>query len=725
MTELAFSVAEKVIERLASLSCEVISLRWGIASDLKNLKLTMSTLKAVLLDAEEKQAKNRHLSVWLGELKDVFYDAMDVLDAVECENQRREVMKKHGTTVQQVHDFVSSFNPFGFNYQMSHKIREIRESVEKIGAVRSQFHLEERFDDKRIVHREGGMSHSFVPPSYVIGRGDDKEKLIDFLLQPGDDDVNVSVIPIVGIGGMGKTVLAQSVYNDERAVINFDSRTWVCMSKDFNVLNLAKEMLINPASRSINDLSMDQVQVSVRDSLKGKIFLLVLDDVWNDDRSKWIDLKNLLMEGAKGSKIVVTTRDHKVASMMSTGLIYDIEVLPEDDCLSLLLRWAFSGGEEKKYPKLVEIGKEIVKKCKGVPLAVKTLGSLLYSKSEERDWIFIRDSEIWKLEQKDDDILHSLRLSYDQLPSYLKPCFAYCSLYPKGHIYESIELTQSWMANGLLQMSKGSNQEFEDIGLQYVKELFSRSLIEELFDVGHCFIFKMHDLVHDLSLYVAQSDHCLIEKDNGRNNYEKIRHLSILDETLGVDGATTLLDKFSNGVRTIIIPKQDEFPLYIYEDFVEICISRFKYLRLLDLVFSCFEVLPSSISALKHLRYLSFGGNKEIKKLPNSICDLQNLETLVLTLCEKLEELPRDIRKMINIRVLLVSTKQKYLPNNGIECLRSLRALGFMKCPKLESLPEGIQQLINLRILGFSDCESLISLPRGCKWENVSHASSA
>ena len=114
MTELAFSVAEKVIERLASLSCEVISLRWGIASDLKNLKLTMSTLKAVLLDAEEKQAKNRHLSVWLGELKEVFYDAMDLLDAVECENQRREVMKKHGTTVQQVHNFVSSFNPFGF-----------------------------------------------------------------------------------------------------------------------------------------------------------------------------------------------------------------------------------------------------------------------------------------------------------------------------------------------------------------------------------------------------------------------------------------------------------------------------------------------------------------------------------------------------------------------------------------------------------------------------------
>ena len=188
-----------------------------------------------------------------------------------------------------------------------------------------------------------------------------------------------------------------------------------------------------------------------------------------------------------------------------------------------------------------------------------------------------------------------------------------------------------------------------------------------------------------------------------------------MDENLCVDGAATLLNKLSNGVQSILIPSQVELPIYVNKDFVEVCISRFKYLRLLDLEFSCFEVLPSSISTLKHLRYLKLGGNEEIKKLPNSICDLQNLETLLLTLCKGIEELPRDIRKMINLRVLSISTKQMYLPDKGIECLRSLRSLGFMKCPRLKFLPEGIQQLIALRILGFIGCESLISLPRGMK----------
>jgi hypothetical protein len=444
------------------------------------------------------------LSAWLGELKDVFYDAMDVLDKFDCEDLRRKVVETHGSTGKKVRRFFSSSNPLAFRYKMGHRIKEIRERLQEIAKVRDQFQLEKRFDDKRTVHRE---THSFVPPSYTIGRDDEKEDLIDLLMQPGDDG-NVSVIAIVAMGGMGKTTLVQLVYNDERVVENFDSRIWVCMSEDFNVLKLAKEIL-NPSPA--DNLTMDQVQAAVRDTLKGKNFVLVLDDVWNEDRSKWIDMKNLLIGGAERSKIIVTTRSENVAFMMSTGPtqhIRGIEVLPKDDCLSLLLRWAFNEGEEKKYPKLREIGMEIVEKCKGVPLVVKTLGSLLYSKSAERDWIFIRDSEIWKLEQEDDQILPALRLSYDHLPWYLKPCFAYCSLYPKGHIYNSIDLTQCWMANGLLQISNRSNQEFEDIGLQYVNELLSRSLIQKVCDAGNFITFKMPDIVHDLSLYVAQSDHC-------------------------------------------------------------------------------------------------------------------------------------------------------------------------------------------------------------------------
>uniref|UniRef100_A0A2N9J8B0 Disease resistance protein RGA3 n=1 Tax=Fagus sylvatica TaxID=28930 RepID=A0A2N9J8B0_FAGSY len=521
MTELAFSVAETVIEKLGSLAKQEISLAWNFASDLKKLQLIMSNVKAVLLNAEEKQAEMEGLSVWLGQLKDVFYDAMDVLDELECEDLRKQVMKKHGSTGRKVRSFFSSSNMFAFRFEMGHRIKEIRERLEEIAKVRAQFHLEERLDDKLIVHREREMTHSFVRDSDVIGRADDKQKIIDLLMHPGDDG-NVSVISIVGIGGLGKTTLAQWVYNDERVANKFDSRIWVCVSENFNVLKLAKEIrksALKSTGGGISEtenMSMDEVQAGLRIILKEKRFFIVLDDVWNEDRNKWIGLKNLLTEGAKGSKIVVTTRSHKVASVMAPGPIHNIEGLPEDHCLSLLLKWAFSEGEEKQYPKLVEIGKQIVKKCKGVPLAVRTLGSLLYSKIDEHDWISIRDNEIWKLEQKHDDILPALTLSYNQLPSL--------------------------------------------------------------------------------------------------------------------------------------------------------------------------EALPSSISNLKHLRYLNLGWNNQIKKLPNSICDLQNLETLILRGCEELEELPRDIR---------------------IQRLTALRKLDFRYCERLMSLPRGMKHLTALKSLEIWNCKKL------------------
>ena len=161
---------------------------------------------------------------------------------------------------------------------------------------------------------------------------------------PNDND-SISVISIVGIGGLGKTTLAQWVYNDERVAKNFDSKMWVCVSEDSDVLKLSKEMLRlaggGPGGISEN-VNMDEVQARLRYILKEKRFFIILDDVWNEDREKWTELKSLLIEARQGSKILVTTRSHKVALTMASGPIHDLEGLPDKDCLSLFKTCAFN-----------------------------------------------------------------------------------------------------------------------------------------------------------------------------------------------------------------------------------------------------------------------------------------------------------------------------------------------------------------------------------------------
>ena len=521
------------------------------------------------------------------------------------------------------------------------------------------------------------MTESFVHPQYFIGREDDKEVIIHLLMHQ-DAGRSVSVIPIVGIGGLGKTTLAKFVYNDERVVSNFQLRMWVNVFEDFDVTRLIKEILKSAIGSIDENLSVHMLQIHLRELLKDKKFLLVLDDVWNEDHNKWIELKDLLIGGCNGSQIIVTTRNSLVATVMGTTPTYNLDGLSQEDCLSLFVKFAFKEGEEKQYLSLLEIGKEIVKKCKGVPLAVKTLASLLYSKVDEQEWRVVRDNNIWNLEQKD-AILPALKLSYNQLPFHLKQCFAYCSLFTKDYKFINHELIQIWMAHGILQATNDENIELEDVGDLYIKELCSRSFFQDVVVEGiDSYTFKMHNVIHDLALLIAKDEFSIVSKKS--SIAAKVCHLSFSDS---VQGVTTHLEKLRK-VQTIIFHTKQPVSL------VEACISRFKYLRVLDLRYSSFEELSSSIGTLKYLRLLNLSDNQTIKRLPHSICKLHNLQTLLLARCHNLERLPKSIRNMISLRFFTVTTKHTYLSKNGEGCLNSLRYLAIGQCESLKSLFEGI-----------------------------------
>jgi hypothetical protein len=239
-----------------------------------------------------------------------------------------------------------------------------------------------------------------------------------------------------------------------------------CVSDDFHVRQISQRIAEKLDHRKYGHLDFDLLQIILKQQMSTSKYLLVLDDVWNEDRVKWFRLKDLLMNGARGSKVLVTTRGRMIASMMATDTryVYNLSGLPYDKCLDLFLSWTFDRIQDRPQ-NLVAIGKDIVRKCGGLPLAARTLGCFLYRKGED-EWLLVKNSEIWELAQKEDDVLPVLRLTYDQMPQYLKPCFAFCSLFPKDHSIDKETLIHMWMAQGFLQSSDGSP--IEKIGHRYL-----------------------------------------------------------------------------------------------------------------------------------------------------------------------------------------------------------------------------------------------------------------
>ena len=447
-----FNFAEGILHKLGSYALQQLGLAWGVKKELKRLESSMSIVRSILLDAEEQQVTNSAVREWMQMLKDILFDLDEMVDDFATEALQRQV-EVHGNKLKEVRYFFMRSNPFKVRYSTGSKIKGLRKRLDEVLVDMERFKFAVNIVDKQIKVRRRDETYSYVPSSDVIGREGDKEAIIQ-LLTCIEDEEKLHIIPIVGMGGLGKTTLAQFVYNDNRVRDHFTRRLWVCVSDEFDMKEiLAKILRVAGDDSSCNNFGIEELQNRLRQRLSDMKFFLVLDDVWNEVRVKWINLRDLLMVGRGGSRIVVTTRSRTVASIMGTVLVYKLKGLSGDDCLSVLLKWAFNERDYEKYHNLVNIGRDIVRKCGGVPLAARTLGSLLYATIDEREWLSVRDSEVWELVQNENDILPVLRLSYDQMPSYLKQCFAYCSLLVKDQVINKRKLIYLWMAQGFIKYS--------------------------------------------------------------------------------------------------------------------------------------------------------------------------------------------------------------------------------------------------------------------------------
>ncbi|XP_065633822.1 disease resistance protein RGA2-like [Quercus suber] len=691
-----YGVVQTIIESLGSSTLNQIGSIWGVDDELEKMKNTISTIQAVLEDAEEQQVKNHQVKDWLMKLRDAAFDADDLLSEFSTHVLQLEVKDGH-EFVKKVRTLISSSKQLVFGDEMAPKLRAMRERFNDIASDRNNFQLIERPLETRALSRER-ETHSFVRDKEVIGREEDKKAIIGRLLQDSDVKENVSFISIVGIGGLGKTTLAQYVYNDKIVKAHFELKIWVCVSDVFDVKTIVENIIISATRKKPESLIMEHLQIELREILNQKMYLLVLDDVWNENEETWGKLRTLLLDGKRGSKVVITTRTKLVAHITSPNSQYPLEGLSEDQSWSLLKQMAFEEGQETINTNFKAIGMDIVKKCKGVPLAIKIIGRVLNHKKTEAEWSYIKNIELTKVPKLKEGIMPILKLSYDHLPPHLKCCFAYCSLFPKDYLIDKLKLIQLWIAQGFIQ-SPDEDLLLVDVADDYFKELLWRSFFQEAEkDRGKNRRFKMHDLIHDLAQYVSETD-CTLVDSNAKNVKEKGHHLSFSFYNVSFFGENLSTLVKANKIRTFILAydkwKYDQGR--IEESTLEKLISSFRYLRALDLYSLNMKTLPNTIGTLMHLKYLDLSFN-DIEVLPSSITKLVNLQTLKLCKCKKLRELPVDIQKMVSLKHLdLEDCKNLTHMSCGLGQLTSLQTLNLFVVSKGSS--SGLVELNKLNDL--------------------------
>ncbi|XP_052169291.1 putative disease resistance RPP13-like protein 1 [Oryza glaberrima] len=455
---------------------------------------------------------------------------------------------------------------------------------------------------------------------------------------------NLSALAIVGIGGIGKTTLAQKIFNDKRVQDHFHLRIWISVSNDFDVLRLTKEFAQRVLENEMHSDNLPCLQGFLTGGIIGdKRFLLVLDDVWDDlymnHESKWHKFIKPLQSSQLGSMILLTTRSQMVAEEVNKRRKFALEGLPPGIFKELFNDWAFGTDRLQYDPELDNIGSRILPHLKGCPLAAKTLGKLLNCMLNRDSWNDIATSELWELDQNNDDILPVLRLSYQYLPSHLRACFSFCSMYPKGYQFDIDTLVENWKAAGLLDSLKGTSS---INGHKYFFDLLGRSLFQKAPSSSK---YVMHDLIHDMAQLVSGNECYIIKSQKDLENIpENVRHLSML-ESSGLNLYNCKLLCECKKLRSIVC---HGIPSKIITPAVECWFKELTNIRILSFISCQLDHLPESIGNLKLLRYLNIA-ECTFENLPRSFWQLYNLQTVDAQNC-RFHVIPEDYNLLVNLQ---------------------------------------------------------------------------
>ncbi|GKV02192.1 hypothetical protein SLEP1_g14654 [Rubroshorea leprosula] len=634
MAEIALTflspVIEEAISKIFSFVRERIGNALGLEEKLNKLRSSLNLIQSLLQRAEQRQENDPAIRDWLQNLEKVAYKALIVLDECEYKVLKHKV-KNRGQLLKPV-----IFSP-KFRSHMTSEIKHITDELDYLQGLAPMINLVVTFSGQTCP-MQYQKTDSFPDNSKVIGRAGDVSRIVNLLLNLRSSQHKISGISIVGMAGVGKTTVARSLYKKAKEEKLYDLMAWVCVSEDFNDHIILVEMLEHFGSSAAPRNSMNALLEGLAIVLENKTFLLILDDVWNDNPKKWDSFTSRLSKILKtsGSSIVATTRSGKVASVMESIPMqsYKMQGLSDNECwLIIKEKFLRSSIETTSMPPDLEaIGQDIAKKCGGLPLVATVIGGTLSHQADADTWEAIKNDEAWNFNSGNgDEILSILKISFDRLPSPLKKCFSYCAIFPKDFVIEKDDLVQLWMAAGFLQQSNESFNTMEDI------------------------------------VFVSKGE-VLIWEESGCNivDNSNVRHLRIKSER---KACPTIPRDVLKGLHSLFSS---------VHAFTRMA-SDLKSLRSLKLVEDDTKYLPNYLCKSKHLRYVDIS-RTEFNVLSRSFNKLFNLQTLRLMGWPHLLKLPKDMK---NLGLKFTWSAQKEANNN----LNNEEVLeGLKPHPNLKSL---------------------------------------
>lgn len=735
LSKLVESIVSQAVERTSDLLIHEAKSLASVKDDVERLRTELRRMQCFLKDADRKQEQDERVRNWVAEVKDV---ALDVEDAIETFIEKvsssyvkvfhlRRLRSIINSIYVKIEDIFKSTQTYRIEFS---KQEGTRSTTTTTNASAAADHARRR-----------NLRRSYEDPDDdVVTLDDSLTALKDQLMRVED---RLCVVSVVGMGGLGKTTLAKLVYNSSDVKGHFDCCAWVFISQQFTVRDVLFEILVqigfdDIAKKNLEELKKDKELLEkmqkretikafeehklielIKNELKGKRFLVVLDDIWRSDA--WNSIRGAFPKGKGGSKVLFTTRMKEVASSADPWSVpIEPPFLTFEKGWELLRRKAFPSdvfGNQVCPQEFEKLGKEMLKKCGGLPLAIVVLGGLLSTKTSLDGWKKVQrdvNFQLNKLKSHESfGVEDILALSYYDLPYYLKPCFLYLGYFPEDSEIAKKKLTRLWIAEGFIPTPAREESEelVEDIAEQFLGELVDRCMVQ-VDKTDHTGIgvktCRMHDLMRDFCVSKAREDNFFktIQRHemNTATTSNSAQHLATTHSRriaihLGCDLSRYRVHPHIRSLLFFDVTTVFVLPLTN---------KNFRLLRVVEFGFTRFRggsEVPSEIGNMIHLRYLGLRG-AGISKLPESVGNLRNLHTLDLRNNTGLK-LPRTISRLVRLRHLLLPFICKFVPSFlswswshfSLLTLANIETLKYVNSGDLIKYNEG-HKLTNVRTLG-------------------------